>query len=100
MNILGVAATVFVATRKLDDNFFKIDNPNKSSRVAYQRCLACNLEFAGSTVAKKSHVTGLDINGTRVKVCLRPNAALVIEIKAELAQAKVDKIADSQRKAD
>ena len=97
MNILGVGATIFVATRILDDNFLKIPNPNASSRVAYQRCLACNYEFAGATVSKKAHVTGIEINKTRVKACLRPNAALVLEIKSEIAKAKVDKIADSQR---
>ena len=97
---MNAAASVFVACRKLEDNFLKIPNPNSKSRLNYQKCLLCNFEFGGATAARKAHVTGLNINGTRVKQCIKtPNAALVLEIKAELAKEKVDKIADSQREA-
>jgi hypothetical protein len=91
--MLTGVATLFVAARNLDDNFLTIPNPNNKSRVSYQRCLACNLEFAGSTVSKKSHVVGTDINGTRVKACLRPNAELVLAIKAEMSTNKLAKLA-------
>ena len=92
-------ATLFVPTKSLDDNFLTVPNPNKTSRVSYQKCLACNLQFAGANVARKSHVAGVDINGTRVKSCLRPNAELVMEIKAEISKNKLAKVVEGQREA-
>ncbi len=89
-------ANLFVACRKLEDNFLKIPNPNNKSKTSYQKCLVCNFEFAGTNNARKAHVTGLDINGTRVKACKTPNAALVQEIKDELANAKLERIAETQ----
>ena len=58
------AANIFVACRKLDDNFLKIPHPKNKANVNYQKCSVCQFAFAGGNSAKKAHVAGIDINGT------------------------------------
>ena len=87
----------FIPLPELHANFLSLPKPDPQRKGKYQQCLACEFKFYGSIVHRKSHVTGKDINGVRVKACLRPNKTLVKEILEKLV---ADELFKNSRKAE
>jgi len=73
----------------LDENFKACEKPEGPvNRNTYQECLVCCTKFFGGETARKSHISGVKINGCTVASCKFARKYWRDKVTAEIETAK------------